>query len=403
MARKAPPKRAAAMPAGSGKAEHELAFESRLIHAGQPPDPATGAVVTPIHPTTTYAQSDLGVHKGYDYSRAGNPTRAALETCFASLENARAAFAFASGMAGIATVTHLLSAGDHVVAEENVYGGTVRYFSQVAQRFGLDFTFVDASDARNVEAAMRPNTRMVYAETPTNPNLKLNDLDALAGLAHRAGAMLVVDNTFASPYLQRPIDFGADVVVHSATKYVGGHSDVLAGLVAVRDAAVAERLQFLVKSIGAVCSPFDAFLLLRGLKTLHVRMDRHSANAMKIAEFLAAHPKVAKVNYPGLKDHPQHKLARKQMRDFSGMLSFEVKGGAKAGVRVMRAVRTWTLAESLGAVESLISHPWTMTHASIPEKQRVKAGVTEGLIRLSVGLENVDDLLADLERALAKA
>ncbi|HVL47585.1 MAG TPA: PLP-dependent aspartate aminotransferase family protein [Candidatus Thermoplasmatota archaeon] len=394
---KTPAKRSRAKPAP------EHAFETRLIHAGQAPDPSTGAVVTPIHPTTTYAQASLGVTKGFDYSRAGNPTRKALEDCFASLENATRAFAFASGMSGIVTVAHLLSAGDHVVCEENVYGGTIRYFSKVASRFGLSFDYVDASDPKNVERAMRPETKMVYLETPTNPNLKLNDIEALATIARRAGALTVVDSTFASPYITRPLDLGADVVLHSATKYIGGHSDVLAGLVAVKDEDLAERLAFLSKSIGPVLSPFDAWLLLRGLKTLHVRMEAHSANATAIATRLEKHPKVARVNYPGLASHPQRALAKRQMRLPSGMLSFELKGGFKAATRAMESVRLWTLAESLGAVESLVSHPASMTHASVPAKQRRKAGVTDGLVRLSVGLENPDDLWADLERALAKA
>ncbi|HLE97403.1 MAG TPA: PLP-dependent aspartate aminotransferase family protein [Candidatus Thermoplasmatota archaeon] len=371
-----------------------------LIHAGQAPDPATGGVVVPLNLSTTFAQDAPNVHKGFDYSRAGNPTRAALEEAMRVLERGAGASAFSSGMAALTTLTNTLSAGDHVVSEQNVYGGTVRYFSQVASRFGVEFTFVDASDPANVERAMRETTKLVHLETPTNPNLRLADIAAVSDAAHEHGAIVSVDNTFASPYLQRPLELGADVVLHSATKYIGGHSDVLAGILVCKDADLAERVRFLQKSIGAVCSPFDAFLLLRGLKTLHVRMDRTCENAARIAETLADHPRVAAVNYPGLASHPQRALARRQMRAPGGMLSFELKGGGRAARKVLMGTTVWTLAESLGAVESLISHPASMTHASVPKAQREKAGVTDGLVRLSVGIEDADDLVDDLRRAL---
>jgi cystathionine gamma-lyase len=380
----------------------ERRFATKAVHAGQPPDPTTGAIVTPIHPTTTYQQEAIGRHKGFEYSRTGNPTRKALEENVAALEGARRGLAFASGMAAITTVTHLLRAGDHVVAEENVYGGTVRYFQQVASRFGISVDFVDASEPKNVERAMRPTTKFVYAETPTNPNLKLNDLTALADLAHDRGAMLVVDNTFASPYLQRPHERGADVVLHSATKYLGGHSDAIGGVVTTVDDAVAERLAFLQNATGAILGPFDSWLILRGIKTLHVRMDRHCENARAIAKWLAEHPKVERVNYPGLPTHPQHALAAKQMRDFGGMLSFELRAGAAAAREMASRTKVFALAESLGAVESLISHPASMTHASVPKAIRERSGVTDGLLRLSVGIEDADDLVEDLAQALDK-
>ncbi|HWG89909.1 MAG TPA: PLP-dependent aspartate aminotransferase family protein [Candidatus Thermoplasmatota archaeon] len=379
-------------------------IETHLIHAGQDPDPTTGAVITPIHTTTTYAQAGIGEHKGFDYSRAGNPTRKALEDNIAVLEGAHRGFAFASGMAGLTTFAHMLKAGDHIVAEENAYGGTVRYLNMVLANFGVKTTYVDASNPKNVEAAMTSATRLVIAETPTNPNLKLNDIKALSEIAHKHSALMAVDNTFASPYLQNPHKLGADIVFHSATKYIGGHSDVLAGLVTVNTPELGDRLHFLQKSMGGVLSPFDSWLLLRGLKTLHVRMQRHCENAQKIAEHLARHPKVTKVNYPGLPSHPQYELAKRQMRGMSGMLSFEMKGGLPAAKKFATASvgGVWTLAESLGAVESLICHPVTMTHASVPKEQRERSGVTDGLVRLSVGLESVDDLIEGLDGLLAK-
>jgi cystathionine gamma-lyase len=382
-------------------APDDLAFETRAIHAGQAPDPTTGAVVTPIHPTTTYAQEGLGGHKGFEYSRTGNPTRKALEECVASLEGGARGLAFASGMAALTTISFLLQKGDHVVAEENAYGGTVRYLNNVAAKMGIETTYVDASDPKNVEAAMRRSTRLVLAESPTNPNLKLCDLAAIAKIAHDGNALFVVDNTFASPYLQTPLKLGADIVYHSATKYLGGHSDAIAGVLATKDKELGDKIAYYQNAAGATLSPFDSYLVLRGIKTLAVRMERHSQSALAIAEHLAAHPKVARVNYPWLDSHPQHKLARRQMRAGSGMLSFELKGGKPAAVRFLKGPRIWTLAESLGAVESLICHPVSMTHGSVPVEMRLRSGVTDGLLRLSVGLEGVDDLIADLERGLS--
>jgi cystathionine beta-lyase/cystathionine gamma-synthase len=381
-------------------ADAEPHFETRAIHAGQPPDPSTAAVVTPISLATTYAQEGLGGHKGFEYSRTGNPTRKALEECMASLEGGARGLAFASGMATLTTIAMLLSQGDHVVAEENAYGGTVRFLDNVAARQGIATTYVDASDARNVARAMTKQTKLVIAESPTNPNLKITDIGAVAEAAHARGALFVVDNTFASPYLQQPLKLGADVVYHSATKYLGGHSDSVSGVLVAKDEELGDKLAYYQNAAGAVLSPFDSYLVLRGIKTLAVRMDRHSANALRVAEHLAAHPKVARVSYPWLESHSQHKLAREQMRAGSGMLSFELKGGKPAAVRFLKGPRVWTLAESLGAVESLICHPVTMTHASVPVEQRLRSGVTEGLLRLSVGLENVEDLIADLEKGL---
>lgn len=381
-------------------AEPEHGFETLAIHAGQAPDPTTGAVVTPIHPTTTYAQDGLGGHKGFEYSRTGNPTRKALEDCMAALEGGARGLAFASGMATLTTIGFLLQKGDHVVAEENAYGGTVRYFNNIANRAGIEIDYVDASDPRNVENAMRDNTRMVIAETPTNPNLKLNDVQKLAKVAHNGDALFVVDNTFASPYLQQPLRLGADIVYHSATKYLGGHSDAVAGVLVAKDKEIGDRLAYLQNAAGGVLGPFDSYLVLRGIKTLAIRMERHSENALEIATFLEAHPKVSYVNYPWLDAHPQAKLAQSQMKLGGGMLSFEVKGGKAGAVKLLKGLKLWTLAESLGAVESLVCHPSTMTHASVPEEIRRRSGVTDGLLRLSVGLENVDDLRDELKRAL---
>lgn len=389
-------------PARLGPPMTERRFATKAVHAGQHPDPTTGAIVTPIHPTTTYAQEAIGRHKGYEYSRTRNPTRAALEDNVAALEGARKGFGFASGMAAITTITHLLKSGDHIVAEENVYGGTVRYFRQIAGEFGVKVDFVDASDAANVRQAMRPETKMVYAETPTNPNLKLSDLTQLADLAHERDALFVVDNTFATPYLQRPHEHGADIVVHSATKYLGGHSDALGGVATTTDDKIAQRLGFLSNAMGGILSPFDSWLILRGIKTLPVRMDRHCDNARAVAKFLSEHPKVEKVIFPGLPDHPQHGLAKKQMSDFGGMVSFELAGGERAAREFAQLVHVFTLAESLGAVESLLCHPATMTHASVPKEIRARSGVTDGLLRLSVGIEDADDLIDDLAQALAK-
>ena len=378
------------------------AFETRAIHAGQEPDPTTGAVVVPIHPTTTYAQDGLGGHKGFEYSRTGNPTRKALETCIASLEGGARGLAFASGMATLTTISFLLEKGDHVVLEENAYGGTVRYFNNIANRMGIEVDYVDCSKLQNVEDAFRKDTKMLIAETPTNPNLKLNDIEKIADVTHEHGALLVIDNTFATPYLQQPLALGADLVYHSATKYLGGHSDSVSGVLVAKSPELGDKLAYLQNAAGAILSPFDSYLVLRGIKTLGVRMDRHGANALELAKHLEAHPKVEYVNYPYLEAHPQHKLARRQMKNGSGLISFEVKGGLAGAKKFLKDTGVWTLAESLGAVESLICHPVSMTHGSIPKAQRERAGITDGLLRLSVGLENVEDLRRDLDRGLAK-
>jgi cystathionine gamma-lyase len=375
-------------------------FATRAIHAGQEPDPATGAVVVPIYQTSTFAQEAVGVHKGYEYSRSGNPTRAALESCLASLEGGRHGLAFASGLAATDCAMHWLNAGDHVVVMEDAYGGTYRLFRRVYERVGLRFSFVDATNLANVEAAFEPRTRLVWLESPTNPLLKLVDIAGLAALAHDREARVAVDNTFMSPYFQRPLELGADLVVHSATKYLGGHSDVIGGAMVVNDDALYGELKFLQNAVGGVPGPFDAWLVLRGLKTLALRMREHERNALAIAQYLESHPRVQQVHYPGLESHPQHALARRQMRGFGGMLSFEV-GSEELARLVVQRTRLFTLAESLGGVESLIELPGPMTHASVPPDVRAALGISDGLIRLSVGIEDSADLLADLEQALA--
>lgn len=396
------PRRAGSAPRGSSPRTPPHAFETRAIHAGQDPDPTTGAVVVPIHPTTTYAQDGLGGHKGFEYSRTGNPTRKALETCIASLEGGERGLAFASGMATLTTITFLLQKGDHVICEENAYGGSVRYFNNIAKKMGIETTYVDASKLENVEKAFRKNTRMVVAETPTNPNLKLNDIEKIADLTHEHDALLVIDNTFATPYLQQPLALGADLVYHSATKYLGGHSDSVSGVLVAKEKELGDKLAYYQNAAGAILSPFDSYLVLRGIKTLGVRMDRTSENALALAKHLAAHPKVKYVNYPFLETHPQYKLARRQMKAGSGLISFEVKGGLAGAKRFLKDTGVWTLAESLGAVESLICHPVSMTHGSVPKEQRERGGITDGLLRLSVGIEHVEDLKRDLDRGLAK-
>lgn len=376
-------------------------FATRAIHVGQPPDPATGAVVVPIYQTSTYAQADVGQHKGYEYSRTGNPTRVALEACLASLESGRYGLAFASGMAAEDTLLHSLDAGDHVVVADDVYGGTYRLLKRVLERAGIRSSFVDMARAADVEAALEPRTRLVWLESPTNPLLKLIDIRAVAEVAHARGIPVAVDNTFASPACQRPLELGADVVHHSTTKYLGGHSDVVGGALVTSDDALHERLRFLQNAVGGVPGPFDSWLVLRGLKTLAVRMRQHSQNAEQIARYLEAHPRVRRVYYPGLASHPRHALARQQMvGGFGGMLSFEVDGGLQAARRVVRSTRLFTLAESLGGVESLIELPALMTHASLPPEQRAAVGIDDGLIRLSVGIEDAEDLLEDLDQAL---
>jgi len=374
-----------------------LGFATLAIHAGQPVDPSTGAVVTPIYQTSTYGQASVGETHGYEYSRTGNPTRTALETCLAALEGAAYGRAFSSGMAAEDAILRLLSPGDHVLIGDDVYGGTYRLLSQVHARAGVHFTSVALDDPAEVAAAWQPTTRMVWVETPSNPLLRIADIAVLADVAHARQAVLVVDNTFATPYLQRPLTLGADVVVHSTTKYLGGHSDVVGGFVATSEDEVAERIAFLQNAVGAVPGPFDCFLVLRGVKTLAVRMDRHCDNASRVALALSANPAVDRVYYPGLSGHGGHETARAQMRGFGGMVSFTVRGGEAHALAVAASTAVFTLAESLGAVESLIEHPRRMTHASLSDSS---LGVDPALLRLSVGLEDVDDLVEDLERAL---
>ena len=374
-------------------------FSTICIHAGQEPDPATGAIITPIYQTSTYVQDELGRHKGYEYARTQNPTRFALERNIAAIENGKAGFAFASGMAAIGAVATLLQSGDHVVVTDNTYGGTFRLFDRVLTRYQLEFSYVDTSEPELIEQAIRPNTKLLFVETPTNPVMRLTDLRRAAEIAHARGVRLVVDNTFASPYIQRPIDFGADLVVHSTTKYLNGHSDSIGGIVvAVRDDDI-EWLRFVQNSEGAILSPMDSWLVLRGTKTLAVRMAQHNHNGLAIAEYLAGHPKVERVLYPGLPSHPQHELAKRQMNGFGGMLSFDV-GSLDAARRVLNGVRLMALAESLGGVETLIGHPASMTHASVPPERRAAIGLTDSLVRISVGIEDADDLIADLKQAL---
>jgi len=382
--------------------DHDLdhALATRAVHAGQEPEPLAGAVTTPIFQTSTYVQEGLGRHKGHEYARVSNPTREALERNVAALEGGAHGHAFASGMAAIDAVLTLLAAGDHVVCGENVYGGTHRIMEQVRARFGLTFSFVDTRDPAAVERALRPETRMLFVETPTNPMLRLADLAALRAVAAADRLLFVVDNTFATPVFQRPFDFGADLVVHSTTKYLNGHSDMVGGLVVSRRDDLAERLSFLQKSVGAVPGPFDCWLVLRGTKTLTLRMRQHDANGRRIAAWLAADARVQAVYYPGLPSHPQHELACRQMSGFGGMLSFET-GSAERARRVVEHTRLFALAESLGGVESLIGHPASMTHAAVPRAMREAMGLTDGLVRLSVGVEDADDLIADLDRALA--
>ncbi|MDQ0010621.1 cystathionine gamma-lyase [Luteibacter jiangsuensis] len=387
----------------SKKAAQALGLGTRAIHAGQHPDPSTGAIMTPIYATSTYVQSSPGKHQGYEYSRTQNPTRMAYERCVADLEGGVAGFAFGSGLGGASTVLDLLDSGDHVIAMDDLYGGTYRLFERVRRRSaGLDFSFVDLNDATALKAALKPNTRMIWAETPTNPMLKLVDLAKLSAFAKKHGLILVVDNTFCSPMLQRPIEYGADLVLHSATKYLNGHSDMVGGIVVAANDEMAERMGFLQNSVGAVAGPFDSFLAMRGLKTLHLRMKAHCESAVDIARWLEKHPAIERVIYPGLKSHPQHALARRQMDGFGGIISAEVKGGIRAARKMLERCEIFALAESLGGVESLIEHPGVMTHASIPPATRKRLGISDGLIRLSVGVEDVEDLRSELTHALAR-
>jgi cystathionine gamma-lyase len=384
------------------KSSNRRGFSTRGIHAGQEPDPTTGAIMTPIYATSTYVQSSPGVHKGYEYSRTQNPTRMAYERCVADLESGTRGFAFASGMAATATLLELLDRDAHVIASDDLYGGTYRLFSRVRERSaGLKASYIDMRDRAALEAAIRPETRLIWVETPTNPTLKLVDLAMVAEIARRRGVLTVADNTFASPWVQRPLEHGVDIVMHSATKYLNGHSDMVGGVVVVGDnRELAEKLAFLQNAVGAVAGPFDSFLALRGLKTLALRMERHCANALAIAEHLARHPRIARVHYPGLAGHPQHALARQQMNGYGGMVTVELKGGLAEARRFLERVEIFALAESLGGVESLIEHPAIMTHASIPAEQRAALGIGDTLIRISVGVEDLDDLIADLDQAL---
>jgi len=376
-----------------------LRFSTICIHAGQQPDPSTGAIITPIYQTSTYVQEEVGKHKGYEYARTQNPTRSALEQNIAAIEGGKASYAFASGMAAIGAIATLLQSGDHVVVTDNTYGGTFRLFDKVLSRYQLHFSYVDTSHPELIEQAIRPETKMLFVETPTNPVMRLTDLAAAAEIAHRHHVRLVVDNTFASPCVQRPIEFGADLVVHSTTKYLNGHSDSVGGIViAVRDDDIA-WLKFVQNAEGAILSPFDSWLVLRGTKTLAVRMVQHNVNGQALAEFLAAHPKVTSVMYPGLPSHPQHALAKRQMRGFGGMLSFDV-GTEDAARRVCNRVRLMALAESLGGVETLISHPSSMTHASVPPERRAAIGLSDSLVRISAGIEDPEDLIDDIRQAL---
>lgn len=378
-------------------------FDTLAIHAGQSPDPSTGAIMTPIYATSTYVQESPGVHKGYEYTRSQNPTRQAYEDCVAALEGGTRGFAFASGMAATSTLLELCDAGDHIIALDDLYGGTFRLFDKVRKRSAnLEFSFVDMTDISALEAAIQKNTKLIWLESPSNPMLKLVDIKKIAALAKQHGILTVADNTFATPWIQQPLSMGCDIVMHSATKYLNGHSDVVSGVVVIGDnPELAEQVAFLQNSIGGVAGPFDSFLALRGLKTLHIRMQRHCENAMAIAQFLEQHPKVEKVIYPGLSSHPQHELAKQQMSQFGGMISAVLSGGIETSKRFLERCQVFALAESLGGVESLIEHPAIMTHASVPPEIRAELGISDGLVRLSCGIENIEDLQADLEQALA--
>lgn len=378
-----------------------MKFATKAIHAGQEPDPQTGAVMTPIYQTSTYAQAGLGEHKGYEYSRTGNPTRTALEACIAALEEGQFALAFASGMAAESAILSLLSAGDHIVSCDDVYGGTYRIFERVMRRYQVEASYVPAHDLAAFERAIRPNTKILWLESPTNPLLRLVDIQAVAELAHRRGLLVVVDNTFASPYFQQPLKLGADIVVHSTTKYINGHSDVIGGALVTSDKEAYDAIKFYQNAAGGVPAPFDTWLTLRGIKTLAVRMRQHEANALAVARYLSEHPRVEKVYYPGLPSHPDYELAKRQMSGFGGMVSFQFKGSYDDVARMVRRFRVFALAESLGGVESLCCHPASMTHASIPKEIREARGLTDTLLRLSIGIEDGEDLIADLQQVLA--
>ncbi|WP_282161951.1 cystathionine gamma-synthase [Ulvibacterium marinum] len=381
--------------------EKNLKFNSKTIHGGQEPDKAYGAVMPPIYQTSTYAQTTPGGHQGYEYSRSANPTRTALENSLASIENGKYGLAFASGLSAMDAVIKLLSPGDEVVSTNDLYGGSYRLFKQVFEKYGITFHFIGMQDANAIEQYINDKTKLIWVETPTNPMMNVIDIKAVSLLAKKHDLLLAVDNTFATPYLQQPLDLGADIVMHSATKYLGGHSDVVVGALVVKEKELADKLYFLQNASGAVCGPMDSFLVLRGIKTLHVRMQRHCENGRAIAEFLKDHPKIEKVYWPGFVDHPNHEIAKDQMKDFGGMVSFVTKGSNYTdAIKIVERLQVFTLAESLGGVESLAGHPASMTHASIPKEEREKSGVVDALIRLSVGIEDVDDLIADLQQAI---
>jgi len=375
-------------------------FETRAIHAGCEPDSGTGAIMTPIFQTSTYVQESPGKHKGYDYSRTHNPTRTALEKNIASLEEGNYGLAFSSGMSAISAITQMLSAGDHIICSDDVYGGTFRLFDKVLKKFNLEFDFIDLTSLQSLERHIKNTTKLVWLESPSNPLLKLIDIELIACIAKKHNILVVVDNTFATPFFQKPLKLGADIVMHSTTKYLNGHSDVIGGALVMNDQELYTKLQFLQNAAGGVPGPFDCFLVLRGIKTLAIRMERHAENALKIAQFLESHPKVRKVIYPGLSSHPQHEIAKKQMAGFGGIITFFIKGGLEAARRFLERVKIFSLAESLGGVESLIEHPAIMTHASLPKEVREKIGISDELIRVSVGIEHVDDLISDLKQAL---
>ena len=380
---------------------NEHGFETRAIHAGQAPDPSNGAIMTPVYLTSTYVQQSPGVHKGYEYSRSHNPTRKAFEDCVANLEGGTHGFAFASGLSATMIALQLLKSGDHVIAGDDMYGGTFRLFDKVLKPNGYEFSYVDLTKSENIDSAFKPNTKMLWLETPTNPLLKLADIQALCKKAHAKGVLVAVDNTFMSPYFQRPLELGADLVVHSSTKFINGHSDIVGGVIVVKDKTLAEKLFFYSNAIGPIASPFDSFLALRSLKTLPIRMRAHAENASAIAEHFSGHKKIERLIYPGLKSHPQHALAASQMSGFGGIVTLILKGGMPESRRFLEAVRVFSLAESLGGVESLVNHPAIMTHASVPIETRKALGISDALVRLSVGIETIDDLIADLDQALA--
>lgn len=379
-----------------------MKIDTKAVHAGVSHDPITGSIIPPIYQTATYVLEEVGKDKGFDYTRSSNPTRAVLEACIAELEGGKHGISFASGMSAVDAVIRLFSSGDHIISSDDVYGGVSRLLDQIFSRYNVSVTYVDTSHPEQVEAAIQPNTRLIWVETPTNPMLKVTDLAAMSKIAKANNVLLGIDNTFATPYLLRPLEFGVDIVLHSTTKYLSGHNQIIGGMVVVNDEDLFKKFKFFQKSIGAVSSPFDCWLTLLGIKTLALRMERHSANGMTVAKYLEAHPKVKKVSYPGLPSHPQHEIAKAQMKDFSGMITFELEGSIQSGIKLMNSVKLCALAESLGAVETMITHPASMTHADVPKETREKRGLTDAFVRLSVGIEAAEDIIADLEQALAQ-